>query len=76
MDTLQNLISDLDNTFKLNFERMNVFVLNQNEINCIHSKLNHFPEINLKTLFYNLNIFKKDMKDWIIPIEMGWYKRF
>ena len=30
MDTLQNLISDLDNTFKLNFyERMNVFVLNQ-----------------------------------------------
>ena len=79
MDTLQNLISDLDNTFKLNFyERMNVFVLNQGEINCIHaSKLNHFPEINLKTLFYNLNIFKKgDMKDWIIPIEMGWCKRF
>jgi len=79
MDSLQNLVIEIDDFFKLNFyERLNVFVLLGEKIKCVHSSnLKENSSISKETFFYDLNISKKiDLQKWLIPIHDGWCYRF
>ena len=79
MDGLQRLMLSINKEFRLDlYNRLNVFVLINDNIKCIDvMSLKENELISYNTMFYNLNIkVKKELKDWLIPIKNGWCKRF
>ena len=79
MDGLQRLILSINDEFLLDlYNRLNVFISIDNQVECVNSKLLKSKDyITYDTLFFDLNINKKkELESWLVPIKSGWCKRF
>tara|TARA_B100001250_G_scaffold262781_1_gene226436 strand:+ start:1782 stop:2270 length:489 start_codon:yes stop_codon:yes gene_type:complete len=78
IDTLQNKIQQAEKKLKISLmNRMNIFCIINNIIECISIDHLFDRDISKEILFYDLTIQRKgELKDWLKPIKDGWCNRF